>query len=117
MSAGNWHNCGVDTNNVAYCWGGDGYGESSTIPDEAFTEVSAGTYHSCGITTDQELRCWGNNSNGELNHPSGTFLHVSAGTFFSCAIDTNYEVQCWGVAIMHDLGQTTPPEGLVVWSE
>ena len=115
MSAGDWHNCDVDTNNVAYCWGGNGYAETSGIPEEAFTEVSAGTYHSCGITTDQELRCWGNNSNGELNHPSGTFLHVSAGTFFSCAIDTNYEVQCWGAVIMHDFGQLTTPEGLVVW--
>ena len=87
------------------------------MPDETFTEVSAGTYHSCGITTDQELRCWGYNSYGTLNPPLGTFLQVSAADHFSCAIDANHEIQCWGAANISEIGQTTPPEGLVVWSE
>ena len=54
---------------------------------------------------------------GELNHPSGTFLHVPAFNLFLCAIDTNYGIQCWCVAIMVDIGQTAPHEGLVMWGE
>ena len=90
LTAGYDHTCGLDSQNVAYCWGsgnagqlginfaGNGMqvsrlvptrviiqaaGQPSTVP--TFNMIAAGWFHTCGITTNKEVLCWGDNQYGE----------------------------------------------------
>ncbi|HET9274776.1 MAG TPA: hypothetical protein VFN96_01765, partial [Gemmatimonadales bacterium] len=63
ISAGGFHSCGVTTDDRAYCWGynqfgqlGDGTNVNRMVPTRvagglAFRQVSAGSHHTCGVTT------------------------------------------------------------------
>src|SRR5918911_1014143 len=71
VSAGEDHTCGVTTENRAYCWGrnvfgelGDGTHNIHLTPVAVagglrFAHVSAGSHHTCGVTTDDRAFCWG----------------------------------------------------------
>lgn len=81
VSAGLNHACGVTTENVAYCWGGNSAGQlghrTSTGPELcfdtapcstrpirvagglAFGGVDVGVFHTCGVTTSGAAYCWG----------------------------------------------------------
>ena len=96
VSAGETFTCGVTTDDIAYCWGGNAAGElghgtefgpedcgaddffpCSTRPvrvagGHAFRRVSAGEFHVCGVTTGAMAYCWGNNSTGELGNGANT---------------------------------------------
>jgi alpha-tubulin suppressor-like RCC1 family protein len=80
------HACGVTTDDRAYCWGANQWGElgigTSTGPEDCgnpcstrpvavlgglrFRHVSAGDRFTCGITTDDRAYCWGRNFEGQL---------------------------------------------------
>ncbi|HEX5575711.1 MAG TPA: hypothetical protein VFX42_07535, partial [Gemmatimonadales bacterium] len=123
VDGGNFHTCGVTTNNVAYCWGqndggniGNGtFFQSSLMPDKVrggihFRVVSAGI-SSCGITSANVAYCWGRE--GTLG--DGTFTNrrtpvpVVGGLFFrqvhvgpsslpsTCAVTINNVAYCWGI--------------------
>jgi alpha-tubulin suppressor-like RCC1 family protein len=80
--AGLYHTCGVNTVNVAYCWGLNSFGElgkggspggNVATPTKVaggllFSGVSTGPAgrHTCGITTGNRIYCWGNNNYGQL---------------------------------------------------
>jgi alpha-tubulin suppressor-like RCC1 family protein len=78
VSAAGDHTCGVTTDRVAYCWGGNRVGQlgDGTTTDRyrptrvrgglAFRQVSAGGDFTCGVTTDDVAYCWGLNDNAEL---------------------------------------------------
>jgi alpha-tubulin suppressor-like RCC1 family protein len=86
VSVGDDHACGVTTDDVAYCWGGNGGGQlghrttelcfKNIIPCSMrpipvaralpFREVTSGGQHTCGVTTDDIAYCWGLNSFGGL---------------------------------------------------
>ncbi|MBW1757248.1 MAG: hypothetical protein JRJ80_13885 [Deltaproteobacteria bacterium] len=78
VSAGFYHTCGITSDGIAYCWGGNGKGELGTgttdnsptpVPvagDFRFATISSGVSHSCGLTVDGSTYCWGRNSRGEL---------------------------------------------------
>ena len=89
VSAGTQHTCGVTSDDRAYCWGRNDFGQlghgtdqgpeictdfqdaCSTRPLEVlgglrFRQVSAGEAHTCGITTDYHAYCWGDNIYGQL---------------------------------------------------
>jgi alpha-tubulin suppressor-like RCC1 family protein len=81
VSAGNVHTCGVTTENVAFCWGlnlfgelGDGTGADvrpvpvAVVGGLRFRQVSAGSDYSCGVTTDSLAYCWGINHSGQLGN-------------------------------------------------
>jgi hypothetical protein len=86
MSAGDLHTCGLTTEGVAYCWGGDTLGQlgnggitgssqspstvdTSAIPgNKAFVQLTAGYFHTCGLTADGVAYCWGDDSYGELGN-------------------------------------------------
>lgn len=96
LSAGANHTCGVTSDNRAYCWGYNYFGQlgngSNTGPELCFAQfnvpcstrpvavtgglrffqVGAGQNFSCGLTTDSLAYCWGNNQNGQLGDGSGT---------------------------------------------
>jgi alpha-tubulin suppressor-like RCC1 family protein len=87
VSAGGIHSCGVTTDNRAYCWGWNYFGQlgtgSNTGPEQcqgaggpfpcstrpalvagghSFRQVSVGRNHTCGVTTEDQAYCWGENS-------------------------------------------------------
>jgi alpha-tubulin suppressor-like RCC1 family protein len=84
VDAGTWHTCGVTRDNLAYCWGSNGYGqrgdnakgEAGRYTDRptpvavaggiSFRQVSAGGVHTCGVAADDRAYCWGYNIYGQV---------------------------------------------------
>jgi alpha-tubulin suppressor-like RCC1 family protein len=70
--------CGIDPDDVGWCWGDNVTGQLGTgdridalqpqpIPGgQAWTVLDAGALHSCGITTGARLYCWGSNGSSQL---------------------------------------------------
>ncbi len=79
VSAGEYHACGITTDNVAYCWGegsngelGTGDRKSSMVPVAVattlrFVQIAAGSGQTCGLRVpDRRAYCWGANNFGQL---------------------------------------------------
>jgi alpha-tubulin suppressor-like RCC1 family protein len=122
--AGSWHavSCGVTTDNRAYCWGdnefgqlGDGTTTKRLTPtpvggDLQFSGVSTSGEHTCGVTTGGLAYCWGRNEyiarlgyGPYENQPapgavSGglVFREVSSGWYQTCGVTTDNLAYCWG---------------------
>jgi len=84
IEAGKDHTCAIASDNQAYCWGYNYYGQlgnngaqgyyasNSNIPVAVSTSgvlsgknlvsISVGRAHSCSIDTDSKVYCWGDNS-------------------------------------------------------
>jgi hypothetical protein len=69
VSAGQYHTCGIRTDNTLVCWGYNLYGQVGKVPDGEFKQVDAGYGHACAITTDNRLYCWGRNDYGQASVP------------------------------------------------
>jgi alpha-tubulin suppressor-like RCC1 family protein len=109
LSAGGSHVCGIATDNQAYCWGtnyygqlgngksGDGQGGTSVdelqpkaiVLSKSVRQIVAHQVGTCAITVDGETYCWGYNGNGELgigstsgNTGNGTPQKVLGGYVF-----------------------------------
>ena len=54
LSVGETHNCAIDADQKAVCWGYDSSGQLD-VPDDTFVEVDAGLWQSCGINTSGEI--------------------------------------------------------------
>jgi alpha-tubulin suppressor-like RCC1 family protein len=123
VDAGELHACGVTTDDRAYCWGDNSFGQvgdgtminNRSTPvavsgGRQFRQVSAGGAHTCGVTTSDEAFCWGVNGYGQLGDSStasqrltpsrvaGTrrFRQVDAGELHTCGVTTNDRAFCWG---------------------
>jgi len=87
ISSGQNHTCVIASDNNAYCWGYNYYGQlgnNSTGPSSApvavtvsgvlagktVKHVSAGNLHTCAIASDSNAYCWGRNTNGQLGNGS-----------------------------------------------
>jgi len=80
IDAGEYHTCGVTTQNQAYCWGeatssklglGDTDGFDRLLPAPvvgglSFRQVTAAFEHTCGVTTTGPAYCWGWSGDGRL---------------------------------------------------
>jgi alpha-tubulin suppressor-like RCC1 family protein len=80
VSGGVFHTCGETTNNLAYCWGNNAFGQlgnggpagTDQLKPVAvagglqFGQVSAGADHTCGKTLAAVAYCWGYNFFGQL---------------------------------------------------
>jgi Regulator of chromosome condensation (RCC1) repeat len=133
VSAGNAHTCGVTTDNLAYCWGlnrwgqlGDGTTTDHLTPVPVsgtlrFRHVSAGLSETCGVTTDYRAYCWGSNLFGELGDGSTTnrlvptpvaggrqFRRVDVGGGHTCGVSySDNRAFCWGGNMEGQLGVGT----------
>jgi alpha-tubulin suppressor-like RCC1 family protein len=79
VTAGDFHTCALTSSGVAYCWGGNYYGQvgvgavggdirvpTAVIGGHTFSSISAGRMHTCGIDTGGDTWCWGWDSWGQL---------------------------------------------------
>jgi len=133
ISAGGNHTCGVTTEDRAYCWGDNAYGQigdSSTVvrrlkPSRVagarqFRQVDAGLYHSCAVTTGDRAFCWGNGRSGQIGDGKPylrfwpravagglSFTRVSTENFHTCGETTNNRAYCWGDNTSGQLGDGT----------
>ena len=100
VSAGSFHTCVVASDNKAYCWGGNNYGQlgnNSTVQSstpvqvdmtgvlvgKTITSITAFTDHTCVVASDGEPYCWGRNNNGKLGNNS------TANSLVPVAVDTS----------------------------
>ncbi|HUC96800.1 MAG TPA: hypothetical protein VMR16_04020, partial [Candidatus Saccharimonadales bacterium] len=90
VSARGNDSCVIASDNQAYCWGDNGYGQlgnnsvtNSSVPvavvntgvlsGDTVKSISTGQYHSCVIASDSQAYCWGYNAvNGALGNNSYT---------------------------------------------
>jgi len=116
VSAGDYHTCGVTSDNRVFCWGSNAYGQlgdGTTTRHLApvavagtlrFRQVSAGSDHTCGVTTDNQAYCWGfygferflpaalgdGSTNGSLTPVpvagGHLFRQVDAGLYHTCGV-------------------------------
>lgn len=116
-------NCGIDSNDYAYCWQGAEYLFSDTFSGSRRGPVLQSTlkfkkiidrhfsldYYLCGILLDDSIRCWGRNNYGSagtgnttpvkvLNNPDPgqTYLAISTGRYFTCGVTSGNKLKCWG---------------------
>lgn len=104
IASGFFHNCALDKDGHAWCWGsnqfgelGDGvignmlaaggarsHGPVAVKGGYKFRSIATGSGFTCGVTTDGDALCWGNNHVGELGFgefspPQSTPRVVSGG--------------------------------------
>jgi alpha-tubulin suppressor-like RCC1 family protein len=135
MSTGSTHACGLTTENRAYCWGLNPYGQlgnasfsggETTTPvaavsDRRFLEVRVGVDYTCGLTTDNRIYCWGLNTEGQLGDGAGSqyslgpvplaggrrYRLLRTGPGHGCAITLADVTFCWGTNQHGQLGDGT----------
>lgn len=127
FSASTSHQCGINQNGTAFCWGDNTHGQlgfdggadgasaapvSVSISGKLMQAVSVGEGFSCGLTEDQQVYCWGRNDRQQLgrnieNASSATPVKVldgvraiTAGDEHVCALKGD-EVYCWGANDAH----------------
>ncbi len=133
ISAGPNNTCLVTTDNKAYCWGynlwgqlGDSTQVNRTSPTQVLrlatiAAVTNGADHSCALDDAGGAWCWGLNWTGQLG--DGTRVHnfapiqvigltsgitkIHAGENHTCAVTNTGGVKCWGSNWAGQLGNNT----------
>jgi len=118
IGAGAFHNCGIQTSGMVFCWGDDSLGQLSlALPNAAASNVSlaSGATYSCVVYAlsppglgNWWLDCAGNtpaNYPASIAGPSGAAVYevysLSAGTHHVCALvrveeTSAFGALCWG---------------------
>ncbi len=123
MSLGLVNTCGVATDGVTYCWGGNAVGNlgngttggQSNVPVPVvnsdalgFVAVTNGFFSTCALDANGSVFCWGdsglfgNDPTGpDANTPvpaaSGLALSsIQIANYYTCGIDGSAQVLCWG---------------------
>ena len=133
VSAGEFHTCGLTTDNRAYCWGWNfngalGIGSTQTngrrplavATDRRFRSLSAGYFQTCAVTSADRAFCWGSNQAGQIG--DGTrksrftpvpvlgglnFRTINAGTDHTCGVTPGSKAYCWGSNLYGEVGDGT----------
>jgi alpha-tubulin suppressor-like RCC1 family protein len=131
LSLGNTHACGISIEGVAYCWGGNWYGElgigtsgtgtDSFVPvrvrgEHRFRSIVAGDGYSCALVEGGQAYCWGA-SRFVGSHQAApitlapalvagghAFSAIFAGPASGCGLSTSGDVYCWGANMNATLG-------------
>lgn len=101
ISCGSYHTCALSSENIAFCWGRDDYGQlgtckgaDSSVPNQIcglssdkserivlapqFKQISAGHQHTCAVAVDGSGWCWGSDTNGQLGTGEKVGVHRSS---------------------------------------
>lgn len=93
MSAGSDHTCAIASDDNAYCWGSNNYGQIGNSPSSAtlvpaavyragvlnglsIKAITSRDYFNCVIASDDNAYCWGFNYKGQLGNNSTTYSTV-----------------------------------------
>lgn len=126
------HTCGVTTDNRAFCWGFNLFGELgdgsfinrsrpvAVLGAIPFRTISSGNIHNCGVTTENQAYCWGGNSVGQIGDGTAAarlapvlvvgglkFRQVSTGMQHTCGLTSASRIYCWGNNNFGQLGDGT----------
>ncbi len=129
VTAGWSHGCGLDADQVPWCWGGDsldlgelsagGYTLRPTMVsgNHHFSQIRAGSSFTCGLTSAGAVWCWGYNwGNAFTMTPiigSATPLQIGglpaltsirAGDTHVCGIAVDSTTWCWGSDVYGQAG-------------
>ncbi len=109
LAAGSSHTCGVTTQGIGLCWGGNHVGQlgdgtlnSSNLPvavsgGYVFRRVTAAFARTCGITTPDDAYCWGSNTLQPAIIPGGLKWSQLASTIGTdCGISLAGTTYCRG---------------------
>lgn len=128
IMAGASHSCAVTTEDLAYCWGQNMWGQlgdttttQRNLPVYVYMDGAllgktiksmVGHFHTCAITSDDKAYCWGMNMWGQIgdgsttqrNEPVAVLGGLSNKTIKSmsidegntCAVTTTDQTYCWG---------------------
>lgn len=123
LSAGKDHSCGMASNDLGYCWGGNEAAQlgSETGPAAPSPEVvlvrplklqsiEAGGEITCGTITTRAVYCWGDGEAAPVRIAGSEDLTDLQIGDFACMLDAARSAWCWSS------GQPTPvivPGGLV----
>jgi alpha-tubulin suppressor-like RCC1 family protein len=124
LSAGGSHACGIATNNQAFCWGDNGFGQlgDGTQTDHPrpapvattvrFRNLDAAEFGVCAVSTDDRVFCWGTIfqplSSTQPEPVGGSFRNVTAGHDHICAVGRDDgRAYCWGGNSFGQLGDGT----------
>ncbi|MDP3630642.1 MAG: prepilin-type N-terminal cleavage/methylation domain-containing protein [Actinomycetota bacterium] len=148
IDADAYHTCVIDTDNQAYCWGYNTYGQlgndsttqslvpvavstSGVLSGKTLKSINAGVFHTCSIASDDQAYCWGRNTYGQLGNDSTTqslvpvavstsgvlsgktIMSISAGQYYACAIVSDNQAYCWGSSGNGQLGNDSTTQSLV----
>jgi alpha-tubulin suppressor-like RCC1 family protein len=121
------HSCGITTDNQAWCWGDNQFGQVGdgsagwkklkpvrVAGGHQFRQIDAGDYYTCAVTTGDRAYCWGRNEGGQLG--IGTLggerrspvavagglsvFRVTAGWQLSCGEGSSKRAYCWGTGFV-----------------
>ena len=130
ISLGNETLCGITTENQAFCWGNNDYGQLGSDTSGqylywtpvrvqgglTFSSISVGAHHTCAVAVNGSAYCWGQ---GFLGSGSGyktrqtallavtgglAFTAIAAGGPQTCGITTAGVAVCWGTNYYGELG-------------
>jgi alpha-tubulin suppressor-like RCC1 family protein len=128
VNLGRAHTCGVTTDNLAYCWGNNRFGQlgDGTTTDHitpgpvarglSFRQVDGADTHTCGVTDGDLAYCWGKKLDGRNLRPvpldrTLRFRQVTAGGNSSltvtCGVTTDDQAYCAGRNDQGQLGDGT----------
>lgn len=133
ITAGTNHSCALVSTGLAYCWGGNAYGQigdGTTTPrlmpvalwrqGRAFVRIAAGAFHTCGLTSAGQAYCWGLNQQGQLGDGTTTtrllavavsqptpFVEIVQGAEHGCGLSSTGQTYCWGGNQWGQLGDET----------
>ncbi|MFZ4404359.1 MAG: hypothetical protein ACOYOK_09690 [Pseudobdellovibrionaceae bacterium] len=125
--------CGLGTDNKAYCWGENTYGQlgdsttttrssaTAVSGSDDFSMIAAGDEFACGIlSSTKSIKCWGRNQYGQLGvgdtsnrsspvsiSSSDKYIWLAAGDAHACAINEDKKLFCWGYNQYGELGDGT----------
>ncbi|MAA80527.1 MAG: hypothetical protein CL916_14830 [Deltaproteobacteria bacterium] len=66
---GNYHNCILNSNQQAVCWGGESFDLDGGIVGARFRALHLGGFHTCGLTLEDGIFCDGENTQGQTEVP------------------------------------------------
>lgn len=126
IAAGGSHTCALASDNKAWCWGSDNYGQvgdggeaqglrfqpTLVAGGRSFSTVSAAAagVHTCALDLTGKAWCWGRDEEGQLGDGNGpslatapvavagghTMTAISVDWAQTCAVDSSTNAWCWG---------------------